>query len=156
FKLRRYEDAIAAANRGLASEPHSVDVRTAPAWINFHAQADIAPLRAVVSTIEAESPSSAAEVSGDSFQLALSQRDPAAAARALANIPREGVESHSFLYPHIWYEGLLAKLRRDAAAAHAAFTAARAEVEKIVRDQPASAISLTALARIDAELGDKE
>ena len=39
-------------------------------------------------------------------------------------------------FPHAWYEGLLAKLRQDAAAAHSAFTAARAETEKLVHAQP--------------------
>ncbi len=54
------------------------------------ADADMAPLRAMMNTIEAEGPSSAAEVAGSSFQLALRERDPAAAAHALANIPSEG------------------------------------------------------------------
>ena len=40
--------------------------------------------------------------------------------------------------------------------AHSAFTAARAEAEKIVRARPGSAGPLRALALIDAELGQKE
>ena len=59
-------------------------------------------------------------------------------------------------FPHAWCEGLLAKLRQDAPAAHAAFMAARAEIEKLVRAQPGNARALSALALIDAELGDKE
>ncbi len=57
---------------------------------------------------------------------------------------------------YAWHEGLLAKLRQDAPAAHAAFMAARAETEKLVRAQPGNARPLSALAFIDAELGDKE
>ena len=91
-------------------------------------------------------------MAGIFFQTALRERDPAAAARALANIPSEGY----FEYPHAWYEGLLAKLRQDAPAAHSAFTAARAESEKIVRAQPGYETPLSVLARIDAELGNKE
>jgi len=41
----------------------------------------------VLSTIEAEGASSAAEAAMPSFYLALRERDPAAAARALAKIP---------------------------------------------------------------------
>jgi hypothetical protein len=115
----------------------------------------MAPLRAVVNTIEAEGPSSAAEVSDISFQLALGERDPAAAARALASIPSEGRVGY-FSYPRAWFEGLQAKLRHDGLGAHSAFTVARAEVEKTVRAQPGNVAPLTVLARIDAELGDKE
>ena len=152
FNLRRYKEAIAMANRALALEPRSAFLRSYPAWIGVEADANIAPLRVTLNTIEAEGQSSAAEVAGTFFQTALRERDPAAAARALANIPSEGY----FEYPHAWYEGLLAKLRQDAPAAHSAFTAARAESEKIVRAQPGYETPLSVLARIDAELGNKE
>ncbi len=94
--LRKYEEAIAMANRALALEPRSIKLRTWPASIAVHAQADISPLRAVVNTIEAEGRSSAADVAVDSFQLALRERDPAAAARALASIPSEGDVGYFF------------------------------------------------------------
>ena len=152
FNLRRYKEAIAMANRALALEPRSAFLRSYPAWVGVEADANIAPLRVTLNTIEAEGQSSAAEVAGTFFQTALRERDPAAAARALANIPSEGY----FEYPHAWYEGLLAKLRQDAPAAHSAFTAARAESEKIVRAQPGYETPLSVLARIDAELGNKE
>jgi hypothetical protein len=110
----------------------------------------------VINTIEAEGPSSAAKVAEDSFQLAVRERDPAAAARALANIPSKGSIQRFWQLPHAWYEGLLAKLRQDAPGAHSAFTPARAEAEKILRAHPESAGSLNVLALIDAELGQKE
>jgi TolB-like protein/class 3 adenylate cyclase len=152
--LRRYDDVVAMCNRALALEPRNSFFRTWPALIAVEAEADTGPLRAVLNTIEAEGPSSAAEVAEDSFQLALRERDPVAAARALANIPTEG--SVQSLFPRAWYEGLLAKLRQDAPGAHSAFTAARAEEEKIVRAQPENAFPLSTLALIDAELGEKE
>jgi tetratricopeptide (TPR) repeat protein len=154
--LRKYEEAIAMTNRALALEPRSIKLRTWPASIAVHAQADIAPLRAVVNTIEAGGPSSAADVAVDSFQLALWERDPAAAARALASISSEGDVGYFFKYPRAWYEGLLAKLRQDASGAQSAYTVARVEAEKIVRAQPGSVASLTVLALVDAELGDKK
>src|SRR6266545_4477875 len=154
--LRKYEEAIAMANRALALEPRSIKLRTWPASIAVHAQAGMAPLRTVVNTIEAEGPSSAADVAVDSFQLALRERDPAAAARALASISSEGDVGYFFKYPRAWYEGLLAKLRQDASGAQSAFTAARVEAEKMVLAQPGSVALLTVLALIDAELGDKE
>jgi tetratricopeptide (TPR) repeat protein len=128
FLLRRYEEALAMCNRALALEPRSIYFRIQRPLIAVEAEADMAPLRAVLNTIEAEGPSSAAEVAEDAFRLALRERDPAAAARALANIPSKGdLES---CCPHAFFEGLLAKLRQDAPGAHSAFTAARAEAEK--------------------------
>ena len=150
FNLRRYEEAIALGYRALALEPRSIYLRISPAWIGVEAEANMAPLRAVVDTIEAEGQSSAAEVSYISFQLALRERDPFAAARALARIPSD------FPFPRTWYEGLLAKLRQDAPAARSAFMTARAEIEKIVHAQPENANQLRMLALIDAELGEKE
>ncbi len=157
FNLRRYGEAIATYNRALALEPRSAWLRTYPAWVGVDADANMAPLRATLNTIEAEGPASAAEVANISFRTALRERDPAAAARALANISSEAyMKEADYRVPHGWYEGLLAKLRQDAPAAHAAFMAARAETEKLVRAQPENAKPLTALALIDAELGDKE
>jgi hypothetical protein len=112
---------------------------------------------AVLNTIEAEGPASAADVATLSFELALNERDPTAAARALASIPREGYTDPSSLpFPHAWFEGLLAELRQDVPAAQSAFTAARAETEKIVRAQPRNEKPLSVLALIDAHLGRKE
>jgi tetratricopeptide (TPR) repeat protein len=157
FMLRRYGESIAMYNRAAALQPRSAFLRALPAGIGVEAEANMAPLRGVLNTIEAEGPSAAAEVSEISFLLALCERDPAQAARALANIPREGyVDLHNFPFPYSWYEGLLAKLRQDEPAAYSAFMAARAETEKLVLVQPENAKPLSVLALIDAELGEKE
>ncbi len=155
--LRRYGESIAMYNRAAALQPRSAFLRTFPAWVGVEADANMVPLRAMLNTIEAEGPASAAEVAGGSFQTALRERDPAGAARALANIPSESyIKEADYPVPRAWHEGLLAKLRQDAPAAHAAFMAARAETEKIVRAQPESVNPLRALAIIDAELGEKD
>jgi TolB-like protein/class 3 adenylate cyclase/Flp pilus assembly protein TadD len=156
--LRRYEETIAVAYRALALQPRNALLRVFPAEIEVEADANLAPLRATLNTIESEDPASAAEVAYTSFQTALRERDPAGGARALANIPSEGytIKEADYPVPHAWHEGLLAKLRQDAPAAHAAFMAVRAETEKLVRAQPGNAKPLSMLALIDAELGDKE
>jgi TolB-like protein/Tfp pilus assembly protein PilF/tRNA A-37 threonylcarbamoyl transferase component Bud32 len=155
--LRKYEEADALAIRLQALEPRSPTIRTSRAWIGLEARADVASLRAVLDTIESESPQSAAEVADLSFRLARYERDPTKAARALANMPWEGkIDMNYAPFPHTWYEGLLAKLQRDAATAHSAFTAARGETEKLVHAQPGNAVPLGVLALIDAEVGDKE
>jgi TolB-like protein/Flp pilus assembly protein TadD len=155
--LRRYGESIAMSNRAAALQPRSASQRALPALIGVEADANTAPLRATLNTIEAEGPASAVEVADISFGTALCERDPAGAARALANIPSEGYRKEAdYPVPRAWHEGLLAKLRQDAPAAHAAFMVARAETEKLVRAQPENVKPLSALAFIDAELGDKE
>ena len=138
-------------------EPGNPVARTFRASIKLEAQAEMAPLRAALNTIEAEGPASAADVAPLSFELARDERDPVAAARALANIPREGyTDANSLPFPHAWFEGLVAKLAAGCAAAQSAFTVARSETEKIVRAQPGNAKPLSVLALIDAHLGQKE
>jgi TolB-like protein/Flp pilus assembly protein TadD len=157
FRLRRYEESIAVAYRALALQPRNAVLRVIPAEIEVEADANTAPLRATLNTIEAEGPASAAEVAGISFETALRERDPAGVARALANIPSEAyIKEADYPVPRAWHEGLLAKLRQDPPSAHAAFMTARAETEKLVRAQPGNARPLSAFAIIDAELGDKE
>jgi TolB-like protein/class 3 adenylate cyclase/Tfp pilus assembly protein PilF len=153
LNLRRNKEAIALAYRALALEPRNIYARISPAWIGVEAEANMAPLRTVVNTIEAEGQSSAAEVFYISFQLALRERDPFAAARALARIPSDSL---GLFFPRAWHEGLLAKLRQDAPAARSAFMTARAEIEKLVHAEPENADQLRMLALIDAELGEKE
>jgi len=155
--LRKYEEADALATRLQALEPRSPILRCGRGFIGLEARADTASLRAVLDTIESESPQSATEVADLSFRLARYERDPTKAARALANMPREGkIDMNYAPFPHTWYEGLLAKLRQDVTAAHSAFTAARSETEKLAHAQRGNAVPLGVLALIDAELGDKE
>jgi tetratricopeptide (TPR) repeat protein len=58
--------------------------------------------------------------------------------------------------PRSFFEGWAAHARNDAASAQTAFTAARVEMEKIVREQPDYAQALCTLGMIDAALGRKE
>ena len=157
FNVRKYDAAIAMFDRIAALDPANPATRTYRASVQFYARAEMAPLRAALNTIEAEGPAAAGDVAPLAFDLARDERDPVAAARALANIPREGyTDSNSVPFPHAWFEGLVAKLRQDAAAAQSAFTAARSETEKIVAAQPGNAKPLSVLALIDAQLGNKD
>ena len=68
----------------------------------------------------------------------------------------DGISKENIWFPRAWYEGLVARTRGDVVAARAAFTAARAEIEKTVREQPNYAEALSVLGIIDAGLGRKE
>ena len=61
-----------------------------------------------------------------------------------------------FVFPKGWFEGLVRRAEGDSPGAKQAFTAARAEIEKIVREQPDYAQALGLLGLIDAGLDRKE
>jgi serine/threonine-protein kinase len=88
--------------------------------------------------------------------LALCERDGAAARQVLAAISSDGSEDLGTQYPKAWYEGVVARALGDSDGARAAFTLARAAVEKTVREQPTYAQPLSLLGMIDAGLGHKE
>jgi Flp pilus assembly protein TadD len=86
--------------------------------------------------------------------LALFERDQAMAARALSAMADSyGIESVAF--PRAWYQGRIALIRGDNAAAKAAFIEARKEIEKTTRVQPDNPAALIALGLVDAALGQK-
>src|SRR5512132_187815 len=59
-------------------------------------------------------------------------------------------------FPRTWCEGVVAQMRGDKAAAHAAFTSMRTEAAKLVAEQPEYPEGLCVLGVADAALGHKE
>ncbi len=118
---------------------------------------NVRPLRNEISAILNEEPQAAGEIADSLFYCAMWERDSAAADRALAAIPPEGISgAANFAFPREWYVGLAARAFNDAETAHTAFTAARGIAEKLVRDQPDYAPAWSLLGQIDAALGRKE
>ena len=157
FDVRKYNDSIAAFDRITQLEPENPAAATYRPSIQLYAHADTKPLRNALNIIEAKSSASAADVAPLSFELALDERDPVAAARALENLPRDGyTDASSVPYPRAWFDGLLADLRRDKPAAQSAFKSARLAIEEIVRAQPENPKPLSVLGLIDSRLGQKE
>jgi serine/threonine-protein kinase len=88
---------------------------------------------------------------------ALAERDPAAAKKAMfaaGENPPFTDEAVNFSRPFV--EGIIAGMTKDNAKARSAFTAARAEQEKIIQAQPNYGPPLCVLGLIDAALGRKE
>jgi tetratricopeptide (TPR) repeat protein len=115
-------------------------------------------MHAAIETILAEDPNAAPGVAEKRLALALRERDPAAAKRAVDAMPGDGGECYddNIPFPNSWCEGLAARLRGDEPAARAAFTKARVELDQTVRNQPDYAAALCALGVVDAALGNKE
>jgi len=155
--LRRYSDAIRLWESALAVSPRDYFARIFRALLPFSERADIGPLRAELSAILKEEPGAAEKISDVLFRCAMVERNSAAANRALAAIPPEGISPGSnFIFPREWFVGVAARTFQDVATARTSFTAARAIEEKLTRDQPDYPQAWSLLGRIDAALGRKE
>jgi TolB-like protein/Tfp pilus assembly protein PilF len=155
--LGRYGESIAALDRALSIVPDNVDTRVIRAEFYVFWKADTRPLRQTIDSILAQGPGAIASTADNWFQCALAERDAAAAERALVALGDNPSWGESTIYlSRSFGEGLLARMTKDEARAHAAFEAARTQQEKIVQAQRDYGPALCVLAMIDAGLGRKE
>jgi TolB-like protein/tRNA A-37 threonylcarbamoyl transferase component Bud32 len=154
--LRRYKEMAAALDRALTIAPKDVTTKVRRAWVDLEWRADTKPLHNTIDAILAENPSVAPVVVDRWILLALRERDPAAAQRALDAMPVDGCYDENIPFPNSWCVGLAARLRGDQTAARAAFTSARKELEQIMLGQSDYAAALCALGMVDAALGNKD
>jgi serine/threonine-protein kinase len=153
---RRYKEMAAVLDRVVAIQPKDTNTRIQRAIVDREWRGDTRPLHSAFEQISAQDPDALATLIPQWITLALSERDFSAADRALAAAPPDGLDEGGFRYPIDWYRGLIAYARRDENGTRRAFTAARTEIEKIVREQPAYPEALSVLGMIDAALGNKE
>jgi len=155
--LRRYAKERSALNRLLAVEPSNVQAKVDLAYVDYAEKADIRPLHQLIDSIRATNPGALPYWPNYWLGCALVERNVAAAENGLVAIGQNPIsfgDGVDFNRPFI--EGILARMTNDGAGAQAAFTAARAEQEKIVQAQPNPAQELVFLGLIDAGLGRKE
>ncbi|PZR72409.1 MAG: hypothetical protein DLM52_12950, partial [Chthoniobacterales bacterium] len=154
-ELRQFGAMAAALDRALALVPHDLDTRITRALVDLEWRADTRPLHQAIDQLLAENPASASDLGDQWLYVALCERDPAVATKAVAVIPATGT-STDLNFPRAWSEALAARIRGNEPAAREAFMAARAETEKAVREQPDYAPALCVLGLIDAGLGRKD
>ena len=154
--LRRYADMAAVLDRALAIAPKDVHMRVERALVDLDWRADSRPLHTTIEAILVEDPGAAATLANHWLVLALCERDPVAAAQALVALSDNTFGPEVIPLYRPFGEGVVARVRGDAAAARAAFTIARVQQEEATRAQPDYAPALCALGLIDAGLGRKE
>ena len=154
--LRRYADMAAVLDRALAIAPKDVHMRVERALVDLDWRADSRPLHTTIEAILVEDPGAAATLANHWLVLALCERDPVAAAQALVALSDNTFGPEVIPLYRPFGEGVVARVRGDAAAVRAAFTIARVQQEEATRAQPDYAPALCALGLIDAGLGRKE
>jgi serine/threonine-protein kinase len=155
--LRRYAEEESVLDRALKIDPNNVDTKVARAFVNFHWKADTRLLHQTLDSIRATNPDAAQSIADGWLICALAERDPAAArtaAIAAGSNPPFTDEAVNFSRPFV--EGVIARMMKEENEARSAFTAARAEQEKIIQAQPNYGPPLCVLGLIDAALGRKE
>jgi len=155
--LRHYPEEVAVLDRALTIVPNNVGTRTQRAFVEFNWKAETRPLHETIDSILAAGPGAISDAADAWFQCALAERDPTALERALVALGDNPCWADGSLFlSRSFGEGLLARMMKDEARAHAAFTKARLEQEKIVQARPEYGPPLCVLGLIDAALGRKE
>jgi tetratricopeptide (TPR) repeat protein len=156
YFLSRYADEEAVLDRMLAIRPDDVETKVTRAFVQLYWKADTRPLHRLMEEIRAKGHGAIQSVAAGWLECALAERDAAAAADALAAMGENTLGNTIPKYSPRFVQGLIAQMTKDDAKAHDAFTAARAEQEKLVRADPGDAGALCVLGLIDAALGRKE
>ena len=142
-------------DRALALEPNKLDLKAEREAVELDWKADPRPLHQWLDSIRAANPAATPNIDDSRFICALAERDAAAATEALGGVSEQIFEGVVHFAP-TFMEGLIARMTNDEHKAQGAFTAARAEQEKIVQAQPDYGPPLCVLGLIDAALGRKE
>jgi tetratricopeptide (TPR) repeat protein len=154
--LRRYVEQRAVLDRALALRPNDLEVKVDRANVEIDWRANTGPVHQLIDEIHAKDPGALQGVADYWLLCALAEHDSAAAGNALAALGDNSVGTEKVKYGPRLMEGLVGRMAKDDTKARAAFTAARAEQEKLVRANPDDAGALCILGLIDAGLGRKE
>jgi serine/threonine protein kinase/tetratricopeptide (TPR) repeat protein len=158
--LRRYSEAKSTLQRILAFEPNDPVTKTLHAFIELDSKADTRPLHEVVDSIRDKNPTAVRGVADNWLLCALAERDAAGAKDALVALGENRASLSPFTNGEVlnrpFMEGVIARVAKDDTKAQAAFTAARAEHEKIIQAQPNYGPAVCVLGLIDAALGRRE
>jgi tetratricopeptide (TPR) repeat protein len=154
---RAYTEADNAFARVLAIDSKNSDARLSRAFNALSWRADIGAFRAAVAKIKADDSVFAETdgMKGAMFMLAISDRDFAAAGRIAETLAENDPRDETGL-GRKFRQGLLARVKGDAAEARSAFTVARVEQEEAIRARPNEVKLLCGLGLIDAGLGRTE
>jgi serine/threonine-protein kinase len=158
--LRRYPKAKSKLARVLAFEPNDAVTRVSYAFVELDWKADTQPMHQAIDSIRVTNAAAVPSIANYWLVCAMAERDGAAAQNALVTSGENPIttlgatDNMNFNRPFI--EGLIARLMKNESKAQSAFTAARAEQEKVVQAQPNYGPGLCVLGLIDAGLDRKE
>jgi serine/threonine protein kinase/Flp pilus assembly protein TadD len=154
--VRRYAELKSKLDRILTIDPNNLVLKAHRAFVEVDWKADTGPLHQLIDEIRATNPAAMPKIADKWLLCALAERDVAAAKDALNAVGEITLGHNAVLFPSPFAEGVIARMTNDDHKAQLAFTAARAEQEKIIQAQPDYGPPWCVLGVIDAALGRKE
>ena len=156
-RLRHFAEQESVLARASAIEPSNVDIKLERAAVDFYWKADTRPLHQMVDSIRATNPAATQDIAEYWLLYALAERDAAAARNAvIAAGENPAFTDGTVGFSRSFMEGVIARMTKDDAAARVAFTAARAEQQKMLQAPESYGPALCVRGLIDAGLGRKE
>jgi serine/threonine protein kinase/Tfp pilus assembly protein PilF len=156
--LRRYAKQKFAYDRALVIEPNDVETKVLRAFVELDSKANTRPLHQIIDSIQTTNPAAMPMIVDNWLVCALAERDGAAAQDAL-QARGEGpvaLSDDNVPFNRPFVQGVIARMMNEGEQAQTAFTAARAQQEKIVQAQPNYGPAVSVLGLIDAGLGRRE
>jgi serine/threonine protein kinase/Flp pilus assembly protein TadD len=154
--LRRFAEEKSFLDRALAIEPNDIDTKLERASVDFYWKADSRPLRQMVDSIRTTNPADIGDIAEYWLGSALAERDaPAARSAVIAAGENPAFTDEAVSLSRAFMEGVIARMTKDDSGAHAAFTAARAEQQKVIEAHESYGPALCVLGLVDAGLGRK-
>jgi TolB-like protein/class 3 adenylate cyclase/Tfp pilus assembly protein PilF len=154
--LRDYTKDAVVLDRVLTLKPNDLDARISRAFLEVLWKADPRPLHELIESFIRQNPASSTRLAPVRVFLGFAERDANALTRALSDLGDKTYGPNAIQYGRAFGEGVVARMKGDAAAARTAFATARAAQEQIVQAQPDYGPALCVLGLIDACLGRKE
>jgi TolB-like protein/DNA-binding winged helix-turn-helix (wHTH) protein/Tfp pilus assembly protein PilF len=154
--LARYAEEQSVLDRALGIQPNDAATKAMNASVDLDWKADTRPMHELINEIRVKDAAALQGVADFWLTCALAERDPASASNALALLGENALGDGPIQFSRKFMEGLNARMVNDDTKARLAFTAARAEQEKLVQAQPNYGPPLVVLGLIDAALGRKE
>src|SRR5438093_1527139 len=156
---RRYAEEKLVWDRIFAIVPDNAEATAGRALAELFSKADTWPLHQVIDSIRARNPAALPRIAEFLLDCALAERDTDAAKSALIALGENPINlgaPDNVRFNRTCVEGVIARMTGDDERARSAFTAARAEQEKIVQAQPNYGPALCVLGLIDAGLARNE
>jgi len=154
--MRRFSEVARTLDRAVAAQPDDATSRVARAMVDLESEGNAEPARDVIQQVVKDDPSAIDAVAEQWLYVALCRRDATEIARALASITPDGIIPIAVRMPRSFCAGVAARAVGDATTADSAFTSARAEMARLVDDQPDYAEALSVLGMSEAAVGNKK
>ena len=157
IRTRRYAESRPYLERAAAANPNDIYVRLILWSLPYFERGDTVLLRSQLDDLLRTNPGDSPRLAAFYVEVALAERNRAAAEQALRLIPAEGSVDTTLnvLWPRDWYVGLVARSFGDASGAEKAFAAARANAVRTTQEQSDYPPGWLILGLLDAGLAHK-